>query len=196
MSVIPFNKPRESRTSRPDEAESDAHWVDRALRGDRKAPEALYRRHARDVYDTLLRLFQNESDAQDALHDAFVVALEQLHQLKDPARFRPWVLRTAMRAFYRKSRRRQWLSRFVAQPHAMDAAPTASPDVQAEITRLFEVLQTVSPKARAAWSLRYVEGYTLAETALACDCSLATIKRRIASAQTVVRQHVQVEAFE
>lgn len=189
MSVIPFRQPGVSGESAP----SDADLVLRALEGDAVAPAQLYQRHGRDIYDTLLRLFRNESDAADALHDAFVIALEQLHQLKNPARFRPWVLRTAIRAFYKKARRQKWLSRFVNQPHAMDIAATASPETQAEVERLFEVLEGVPAKARVAWSLHYVEGYSLPETALACDCSLATVKRRIASAQVVVRKHVHVE---
>jgi RNA polymerase sigma-70 factor (ECF subfamily) len=40
--------------------------------------------------------------------------------------------------------------------------------------------------------LRYVEGMSLDEIASACDCSLATTKRRIFAAQTQVAKHVQL----
>jgi RNA polymerase sigma-70 factor (ECF subfamily) len=45
----------------------------------------------------------------------------------------------------------------------------------------------------AAWELRYVDGHKLEQVASLCDCSLATAKRRIAAADAIVRQHVQLE---
>lgn len=189
MNVVPLH-PLKAEPPGPD----DAQLVRRALDGDRAASELLYRRYAPELYDTLVRLLRNESDAQDVLHDAFVVALDRLDQLEDPTRFRAWVLRTAIRFFYRKERRRKWLSVFVARPYAIDLAPVASPEVRAEVELLFAALADVPVKARAAWSLRYVEGHSLAETAAACGCSLATVKRRIAAAQQVLGQHIDLEA--
>jgi RNA polymerase sigma-70 factor (ECF subfamily) len=46
------------------------------------------------------------------------------------------------------------------------------------------VLARVPVDCRAAWVLRHVEGEQLDAVALACRCSLATVKRRIAVAQS------------
>jgi RNA polymerase sigma-70 factor (ECF subfamily) len=48
----------------------------------------------------------------------------------------------------------------------------------------------VPTQPRIAWILRFVEDYRLDEVADACGCSLATAKRRIAAAQTVVDAHL------
>jgi len=40
--------------------------------------------------------------------------------------------------------------------------------------------------------LRRVEGYSLRETADACECSLATVKRRISAADDRIRCHVRI----
>jgi RNA polymerase sigma-70 factor (ECF subfamily) len=45
------------------------------------------------------------------------------------------------------------------------------------------VLATASPEERAAWWLHRVDGETLEATAEICDCSLATVKRRVAAAE-------------
>ncbi len=39
--------------------------------------------------------------------------------------------------------------------------------------------------------LRHVEGLALEEVAEACECSLATVKRRVAAAEVVVRHHFE-----
>ena len=42
---------------------------------------------------------------------------------------------------------------------------------------------------RIAWTLRYVEGHDLKATAALCDCSFATVKRRIRRAQRYIESH-------
>ena len=49
-------------------------------------------------------------------------------------------------------------------------------------------LDGVSAKERVAWVLRHVQGESLEDTALLCECSLATAKRRIAEADVHVGQ--------
>jgi RNA polymerase sigma-70 factor, ECF subfamily len=44
--------------------------------------------------------------------------------------------------------------------------------------------------------LRHVEGLALDEVALACDCSLATIKRRLDRANEYVRARVAIDENE
>ena len=185
MTVIPLHRQRES-------TPADAELIERALRGDPTAPEILYFRHASAVLNTLVRLFGNEADAEDVLHDAFVIALERLDQLRDRARFRSWILRTAIRAVYRKERRRRWLRLFVAE-RPTELVPVATPEVQAEVAELLRILKRMPIKDRVAWSLRYIEGCSLPEVAEACGCSLATAKRRIAAAHAVIREQVELE---
>jgi len=189
MSVIPLKKPD---APNGQTAPSDASLVAAALAGDNRAAGQLYRRHAGAIYSSLLRIFRQPADAEDALHDAFVLALDKLGQLQDSSQFRAWVMRSAVRIVYRKGRRRKWLEAFTRSAKAEAPVTVAGPDAKAELKKVFEVLATLPEKERVAWVLRYVEGYTLPEAALACDCSLATVKRRIRAAAEVVGQHVDV----
>jgi RNA polymerase sigma-70 factor (ECF subfamily) len=188
MTVIPLHRRREST------GPSDAELIERALRGDPTAPEQLYFRHAGPVLDTLVRLFGNQHDAEDVLHDAFVIALERLDQLRDRARFRAWLLRTAIRGVYRKERRRRWLSLFVAErAPSIELVAVATQEAQAELAELLRILKRIPIKERAAWSLRIIESYSLPEVADACGCSLATAKRRITAAHEIIRERIDIE---
>lgn len=55
------------------------------------------------------------------------------------------------------------------------------------------MLESLPLEERLAWSLRHVEGHALEEVAAACDCSLATAKRRIAAAEANVRARIRAE---
>ena len=68
-------------------------------------------------------------------------------------------------------------------------SPDAPPHARAELAQVFALLRTLPANERIAWSLRYVEGFDLRQTAALCDCSLATVKRRIQRAQNHIKGH-------
>jgi RNA polymerase sigma-70 factor (ECF subfamily) len=55
-------------------------------------------------------------------------------------------------------------------------------ETRAELALLAKALDRLSAAERIAWMLRHVEGLPLEEIAQECECSLATVKRRIAAA--------------
>lgn len=91
-------------------------------------------------------------------------------------------VRTA-RAELRK--RRLW--RWVGLSHASDPPVTLPHDavMMQGLRRVYEILDTLDVDTRLAFVLRRVEGCELTETALACGCSLATIKRKLARAESL-----------
>jgi RNA polymerase sigma-70 factor (ECF subfamily) len=177
---------------------SDEQLVSRAQRGDSWAEEALFRRHIGRVAQVASRLVGRSSEADDVVQDSFVIALEQLPKLREGAAFRSWLLRIVVHQAHRRYRKRRMLVRlgFVSH-HDLDSLAGQSrrdldPELRIELAKLDLALQKVSTRERFAWILRYVEGCQLDEVASACECSLATAKRRIASADKCVRRHVSL----
>lgn len=185
--------------ARPSTAD-DAELVERALAGDTWAEEALFRRHAPALHGLVVRLLGRRHEAEDVVQDTFVVALSQLDRLRDPDALAGWLRQIAVRRVQRRYRRRQLLARLGLDRGADDAtlemmaAPGATAEDQAELALLSRVLDDLPSRERIPWMLRHVEGATLPEVARACDCSLATAKRRIAAAQTRIDQHTEETA--
>lgn len=71
---------------------SDAELVHRARAGEPAAFELLVRRYLDSALVAARRLLNNPADAEDAVQDAFIRALERLDDCKDPARFGGWLL--------------------------------------------------------------------------------------------------------
>ena len=171
------------------EGPSDAELVARVGADDAWACETLYRRHVGLAMQTALRLLRNRAEAEDVVQDSFMMAFRSLHQLREPAAFRGWLVRIVVSRVHRRLRRRR------VEPLdglEAEASPEASPTVRAELRLLDEVLSEVCYKDRVPWMLRYVIGHSLEEVADACDCSLSTAKRRILAAHDVVRRHVSM----
>ncbi|MBM4359260.1 MAG: RNA polymerase sigma factor [Deltaproteobacteria bacterium] len=162
-----------------------------------RAAEALYRRHAPFALNLAARVAGTSTDIEDVVHDAFLRALQKLDRLRKPAAFRMWlgsIVIHGVRSRLRRERLRRLLGLSEArgaQPIEIDriASPSASPAVRAELAQLYALLGTLAADDRIAWTLRNIEGHELEEAAALCDCSLATVKRRIARAQRYIDAH-------
>jgi RNA polymerase sigma factor (sigma-70 family) len=69
----------------------DAQLVEAARSGDDTAWAAIYDRYADKLHDHCHRILRDRDEAADALHDAYLAASRNLHQLRDPSRLRPWL---------------------------------------------------------------------------------------------------------
>ena len=184
------------------EAIGDEELVRRAVAGDRWGREMLYRRHAGSLLVMTVRLLANRGEAEEIVQDTFVTAFEQLGTLREPGAVRGWLGQIAVNLVRRRFRRGR-LMRFLGLDRGADDAtlealadPGISTDQRAELALVDRLLRGMKPALRLAWMLRRVDGLELGEVASLCDCSLATIKRRIAEADAIVDRHVGVPPSE
>jgi RNA polymerase sigma-70 factor, ECF subfamily len=178
------------------EALGDEELVRRALAGDRWGREMLYRRHAGSLLAMTIRLLANRGEAEEIVQDTFVTAFEQLGTLREPGAVRGWLGQIAVNLVRRRFRRAR-LMRFVGLDRGADDAtlesladPGVSTDQRVELALVDRLLRGMKPALRLAWMLRRVDGLELGEVASLCECSLATIKRRIVEADAIIERHV------
>jgi RNA polymerase sigma-70 factor (ECF subfamily) len=180
------------RASAPDDLDVPA-LVARAQRHEPAGEAALFERFAPGLAGMLERLLGSLADAEDALQDTFVIALGQIEQLREPAAVGAWLKGIAVHQAQRRFRRRRLLRVLGLDRNPRDAglaelaAPTTPPDVRDTLRRLSDHLNVLPDALRLAWMLRHVEGESLPDVARACGCSLATAKRRIATADEKLR---------
>jgi RNA polymerase sigma-70 factor (ECF subfamily) len=186
------------RASTSADALTDAELVRRAVSGDSWAEEFLYRRYVRAIWNMVLRMLRSAADAEDVVQDTFATAFRELPRLRDPGALRGWLLRIAVRQVHRRLRRRRLrqllgLERDDADEVSLEsiAAEGVGAEARAELMMIDRILARVPSEQRIAWALRNVEGESLEDVARACDCSLATVKRRIAAVEERLQAHVQ-----
>jgi RNA polymerase sigma-70 factor (ECF subfamily) len=167
---------------------SDTELVRRACASDSWAEEAIYRRYAAMILGMSKRLLADKAEAEDVTQDTFARAFQSLTQLRQPDRLRQWLMQIAVSKVHRRFRRRKVLRALGLQDSPNDAtlellaSTNCSQETRAELALLAKALDRLSASERIAWMLRHVEGLPLEEVAQECECSLATVKRRIAAA--------------
>ncbi len=163
----------------------DASLVEQARAGEERAFVALFKRYARYVAGVAYRLLGDSSEVEDVVQETFTDASAHLHQLREPAGFKGWLVAICVRRVHKRlARRRRWRW-FVSE--AVHFEPTVTdPDARAQVLALYQALEAVAPDERVPWVLHHVEGETLPVVAEQCGVSLATVKRRIARAQECI----------
>jgi RNA polymerase sigma-70 factor, ECF subfamily len=188
-----MSEPAKIEVISPPGAPEDGELVARALGGESWAEEMLFRRHVRAVSATATRLLGDPEEAQDVVQESFALAFERLRDLRDPRAFKGWLLTIAVSRVHRVFRKQRIARLFGLGSDrglAELASETVAPDVRAELALLDVHLRRLPARERIAWMLKHVEGLELTEVAAACDCSLATAKRRIASAQARLQRRL------
>ena len=69
----------------------DSALIAQILDGDRKAFAVLVQRYSRYVYAQIARSVRLVDDVEDLVQIVFIKVYENLHQLRKPDRFRPWL---------------------------------------------------------------------------------------------------------
>jgi RNA polymerase sigma-70 factor (ECF subfamily) len=134
---------------------------------------------------------RNLEDAQDAAQEVFVKAYVHLQQLRDPARFGPWLRRIT--ATYCLGRLRQR----TAAPIPLEEVPevvAASSSGEAEhlAARIVvrDALARLPEKARLTATLFYIDGYSHGEISDFLEVPVRTVRSRLQRARSQLREEM------
>ena len=173
---------------------SDRDLIERCQAGHDSAFEDLVRRHQGRAVNVAWQLLGNREDALEVAQDAFVRVYRTLDGFRGDCEFTTWLYRIVVNLAHNKHR--WWRRRGRAQTETLDgdrqfAAPTVPPDaaaVQNEFSRrLSEKIAALPVSFRDILVLRNVEGLSYEEIAAVLECSLGTVKSRIARAREALR---------
>ena len=166
--------------------------------------ELLLRRYQRPVYSYVLRLIDNQADAEDVTQEVFVKVFRRIAGFRGSSTFKTWLYRIATNE---ASNRRRWFSRHrireVSESSVHGRARNFSDLFQAKGSTPFEhannrerrdilicALGALEPHYREAVVLRDIEGFSYAEIADTLGVPLGTVKSRILRGREALKRHL------
>jgi RNA polymerase sigma-70 factor (ECF subfamily) len=173
----------------PTRALSDAELAELAKVRDPRAASLIWHRYASLVRGILRRSLGPSSDVEDLVQEVFLGFFQSVPELRDAGALRSFLIGITLRtagSSLRRKRVRRWLTLTDSGQVPEVAGAADDTDAREALARLYAVLDKIDDQGRLAFTLRYFEGYELTEVATALDCSLATIKRKLAKAQEKV----------
>ena len=150
------------------------------------------------VYGQVLAIVRRPLDAEDIAQEVWLSAARSISQLRDPSRFKPWVLRIARNAAL------DFIDRGKVRPAAVpldDLDPASEPresdhvDPQTQLAlkeryhSVWKAMEALGERDRHALLLREVQGYSYQEIADSLKVSSSTAQVVVCRARQRFREH-------
>lgn len=184
--------------------QDDAELVQRILRHDHTAFEALMRRHNTRLFRVARAILKDDAEAEDALQDAYLDTYRHLGGFRGESQLGTWLVRiVANHALMRLRRQKRdrvvlpfdaargegrgaGLENEIADPRAESPKDST---LRAEIRRILERrIDELPVTFRTVFVLREVEGLSVEETAECLGVPAATVRTRLFRARGLLRE--------
>jgi RNA polymerase sigma factor (sigma-70 family) len=166
--------------------------VDRLRAGDQDAFAELYDEFGDRIYGLCVSVLRDPHEAADVKHDTFVIALQRIDQLRDPARLKPWMFAIARHLCFRRLKQRE---RTLPVEHApevivLDDASDVDPESAAELVWL--AAGGLSDRDRAVLALNLIDGLNGPDLAAALGVAHANPNSLLSRAKARLERSVGV----
>ena len=161
-----------------------------------EAFRSLADQHLDAAYRLARVVLRDDTEAQDATHDAFVQAWRSWPSLRDPARFEAWFDRIVVNVCKDRLRRS---NRFLARDISGELELPAHGDPFAtthERDAIDQALATLSPDHRVVVALRFDRDLTVEEIARRLEIPEGTVASRLHYALRKLRDVIDTSATE
>jgi RNA polymerase sigma-70 factor (ECF subfamily) len=172
------------------EEPSDADLVARAQGGDSGAFGALVKRHLRAAYAVALAVLAEQADADDAVQDGFLSALQHLDSCSPAEKFRAWLLTIVRnRALDMKRRGRVRAVDALEEDtvHTNEPSPLEMAERSELNDRLESAIETLTDTQREVLMMHDVQGWKHADIAHLLGLAESTVRVHLLHARRRLR---------
>lgn len=180
---------------------SDLELAFRGADGDEVAFEAIMRRHNRLLFRTARAILKSDTDAEDALQQAYLQAWQALRNFRADAKLSTWLVRIVVNQALGQLRRSQlrivplesvMTSKKPMETHWQQDDVDRSPDhtaMRAELRQIMEARIDMLPDDfRRVFMLRGVEEMSVQEVSLTLEIPESTVRTRYFRARSMLRE--------
>ncbi len=166
--------------------------------------ELLVRRYDQLLYRTARAILKDDSEAEDAVQEAFLLAYRGIAKFRQDAKLSTWLVRivaNAAMARLRKNTRRHRIIQLgdnvLQEQRSLHTDAPEGPDEalsRADTRRLIETeIDALPDLYRAVFVLRGVQELSVEETSEALGIAKATVRSRFSRARSLLRQSLSKE---
>ena len=187
--------------SPPNTATDDLELINASIAGDGAAFGMLVARYDRKLFRVAFGVTQNREDAQDVVQEAFLRAFSKLRQFAGKSSFYTWLVSITINQALMKLRSQRRVRMCLLEgdegleADVLNRVPQGwmpNPEqlyYASELNRILTIsLAKLSPRLRAVFLLRDVEGLSMAEAAESLNITIVAVKARLFRARQLLRK--------
>ncbi len=183
----------------PNESFSEQELIERILNGEKKLYEIIVRRFNPYLYKIGRSYNFSHEDTEDLMQDSFVDAYKNLSQFEARSGFKTWLIRIMLNNCFRKKSKSSFKNETMKEItdsdrplYAQSGEDTANLVSRRELNSIIETAMAQLPhEYRMVFSLREINGCSVAETAELLNISEANVKVRLNRTKTMLRNNIE-----
>lgn len=174
----------------------DSHFIREVLAGRRDQFQELVNRYADKVYGVAWSRLGDRHLAEEVVQETFIQGFQQLHRLKNPDKFLPWIssiarnkaINLGMRFRNELNRRERWALEHVPSDSSLSEGSDRDP-----VTRetLRETLASLNGSQRECLTLFYLQGKSVEEASKSLGITTGNFKTRLHRARAALRTKLE-----
>ncbi|MGJ8738389.1 RNA polymerase sigma factor [Zobellia laminariae] len=165
--------------------------INNCKKGNRQAQEQLYRDYSRTLFGICLKYSRNRTEAEDNLHDSFMVIYKKVDQFKFKGSFEGWLKRITVNTVLQKYRKEEPLS--LVTENTEEVEPEVEGDYESiSLDAILKHIQELPDKYRLTFNLYVLDGYTHKEISELLGTSQGTSKSNLARARKLLREKIEI----
>lgn len=190
------------RLNRMNAPHDDERLISETLAGDCQAFGRLVAKYQDRLFSSMCAMVRNETDAQDVVQDALVMAYRKLHLFSGRSSFYTWLFQVARNVAISKLRSQKRLVSLNGMPD--DASPGTSLDVEdrgpapedrlrreEDIEMLRTALERLTEEFRSILVLREMEDLDYEQIAEVLEIPVGTVRSRLHRARAQLREELE-----
>jgi RNA polymerase sigma-70 factor (ECF subfamily) len=156
----------------------------------RKAQKELFELYSKELFAVCMYYASDYSEAQDVLHDGFIVIFEKIKQLKNEKAIYSWMRRIMVNIALEKHRRNKYL---YANEDEFEFKDELTEEMTFNISTedLENFIDELPPRYKLVFNLYALEGYTHKEVGEMLNISIGTSKSNLARARYILQEKVK-----
>ena len=178
--------------------QTDQQIIRQTLDGQKEAFGHLIRKYQDRLYNGMVQILRSETEAEDVVQDAFVLAFTKLSSFKGNSAFFTWLYRIAYNvAITRLRRRKHTVSIDGKDETARLDFPDNSPapdnrlQQQEQAIQLNKAMNRLSHEHRAILVLREMDELDYDAISEILDLPIGTVRSRLHRARSHLREHLE-----
>ena len=178
---------------------SETEIIERILKGEKHLYEIIVRRFNPYLYKIGRSYNYNHEDTEDLMQDTYVDTFKSLSQFQSRASFKTWISRIMLNNCFRKKEKSSYKNEIMkdineaAKPIFQSSDNETNKVVQKrELGNILETaISNLAEDYRLVFSLREINGMSVAETAELLNISEANVKVRLNRSKTMLQNIIK-----
>ncbi|NNE32408.1 MAG: sigma-70 family RNA polymerase sigma factor [Winogradskyella sp.] len=164
--------------------------IKNCIKQDAQAQSQLYRQYASKLFSLCLKYSKNYAQAEDNLHDAFLVIFSKIDQYNNKGSFEGWLKRIVINTSLQRYRNDPGVYDIINEGNIEDVTVNIE-DESLSLDFLLSIIQELPDRYRLVFNLYVLDGYSHVEIGELINISTGTSKSNLARARVILKSKIE-----